>query len=192
VVGKKTLEVGAGSGADSVYLAKMCAEAYCLDYSKVSINLIKKLSEKEGVKLHVVRADIRDIPFRDDYFDLVFSISVMEHFKNVSRAIAEQRRVIKKNGFLLIDVPQLFSMGTVRRRFMMATGRWPIWARAFTIGELKRILTENSFEVVRVYPRRIEPHTVWNFGPFRNFLKVVEQMRLAHYFCANIGIVGKK
>jgi 2-polyprenyl-3-methyl-5-hydroxy-6-metoxy-1,4-benzoquinol methylase len=49
--GKRTLEVGAGSGADSVYLAKKGAEAHCLDYSRTSVNSIKELSEREGVKL---------------------------------------------------------------------------------------------------------------------------------------------
>ena len=45
---KKVLEIGAGSGVDSLYLCeKYKIKAYCLDYSKQSIDYIKETFKKK-------------------------------------------------------------------------------------------------------------------------------------------------
>lgn len=46
---KRILEVGAGTGADSIYLAKLGADVYCLDYSRSSMRVIKNCAKEKGL-----------------------------------------------------------------------------------------------------------------------------------------------
>ncbi|MEM5782445.1 MAG: class I SAM-dependent methyltransferase, partial [Candidatus Aenigmatarchaeota archaeon] len=71
---KKVLEVGAGSGVDSLYLAKKYKTcAFCLDFSEKALEIIRKNFERNNLKCKVIKADLRRIPYPDNYFDIVFS-----------------------------------------------------------------------------------------------------------------------
>jgi len=46
-----------------------------------------------------------DLPFADDSFDVVYSSHVLEHVNDEVKALDEMRRVLKKNGVLIIGMP---------------------------------------------------------------------------------------
>ena len=45
VTGKRVLEVGSGTGADSVFFGMQGADAYCLDYSSRALTLVRELAK---------------------------------------------------------------------------------------------------------------------------------------------------
>lgn len=49
--------------------------------------------------------DIQDIPYPDDYFDLIYCSNVLEHVKDDAKAMNELYRVLKPGGTALILVP---------------------------------------------------------------------------------------
>lgn len=49
--------------------------------------------------------DITDIQYKDETFDVVLACQILEHIPDEARAIREIKRVIKKNGKLIISVP---------------------------------------------------------------------------------------
>lgn len=51
-----------------------------------------------------VRGICESLPFKDNSFDLVFSIVVLEHVRDPHRAIAEMLRVLKPGGKIWVDV----------------------------------------------------------------------------------------
>ncbi|MBS9774141.1 MAG: class I SAM-dependent methyltransferase [Tenacibaculum sp.] len=53
-----------------------------------------------------VKADICDLPFKDNSFDVVFCNHVLEHIPNDIKAMQELYRVMKKGGFGIFQVPQ--------------------------------------------------------------------------------------
>lgn len=55
--------------------------------------------------------DVRDLPFDNDTFDIVYFCHGLEHIPNaqVQSALMEWRRVLKNNGWLYLSVPD-FSM----------------------------------------------------------------------------------
>jgi SAM-dependent methyltransferase len=56
----------------------------------------------EGVDHNV---DIRDLPFEDATYDLVFASHVLEHIREDRTAIKEIRRVLRTNGVAVLPVP---------------------------------------------------------------------------------------
>lgn len=90
------------------------------DYSEMSIlhcapepALRKHLSRlfKEYMTIDLLmnnvnyRANLRNLPFKDETFDVVFASHVLEHIKEDDEAISEIRRIIKPNGFAVLPVP---------------------------------------------------------------------------------------
>lgn len=51
------------------------------------------------------RADLLNLSFEDDSYDLVFASHVLEHIKEDSRALSEIRRILKPNGIAVLPVP---------------------------------------------------------------------------------------
>lgn len=95
----KILEVGCGSGhfTNTIKRTFPDCEVVGIDLDEGHIKFAKEISQ--GVTY--LCADINDLPFEDDYFDIVFSHTVIEHlpFKNF---ITEQKRVLKPNGKIFI------------------------------------------------------------------------------------------
>ena len=53
-----------------------------------------------------VKADICDLPFKENEFDIVFCNHVLEHISNDTKAIQELYRVLKPGGFGIFQIPQ--------------------------------------------------------------------------------------
>ena len=53
-----------------------------------------------------VKADICNLPFEDQSFDVVFCNHVLEHIVNDKKAMQELFRVLKKEGFGIFQIPQ--------------------------------------------------------------------------------------
>ncbi len=52
-----------------------------------------------------ILADIHQLPLRDDYFDVVACLEVIEHVSEPRRVVDEIHRVLKDGGTLLISTP---------------------------------------------------------------------------------------
>lgn len=52
-----------------------------------------------------VKADILDLPFEDESFDIVFCNHVLEHIEDDSKAMRELYRVLRKGGWGILQVP---------------------------------------------------------------------------------------
>ena len=59
-----------------------------------------------------VKADICDLPFNENEFDVVFCNHVLEHIPNDKKAMQELYRVLKKGGFGIFQIPQDLSRAT--------------------------------------------------------------------------------
>ncbi|APG65528.1 SAM-dependent methyltransferase [Tenacibaculum todarodis] len=53
-----------------------------------------------------VKADICDLPFKDNEFDIVFCNHVLEHIPDDTKAMQELYRVLKPNGMGIFQIPQ--------------------------------------------------------------------------------------
>ena len=105
---KRVLEVGCGRGSLSAYFADNKWECTLLDSSSKAISIAKHYFNKNKLKASYLVADCKNIPYPEKSFDLVFSIGLLEHFKNPEKIIKEQIRVLDKGGlFIGYIVPEI-------------------------------------------------------------------------------------
>ena len=170
---KKILEVGAGSGRDSFQLARAKASVYVLDYSPQALNILKKLNRQNEESVYLIQGDAFTIPIPDETFDIVFHQGLMEHFKDPMPLIQEHFRILKKDGLLLIDVPQRYHIYTLIKHILIFFNKWFAgWETEFSINQLKQIIERAGFEVRHEYGRWMQPSLFYRI--FREALKKIK------------------
>jgi len=192
----KILEVGAGSGSDLVFLAGKGVCSTALDYSNEALEVCQKLARERKVKIKTVKADCRKIPFDDNSFDLVFSVGLLEHFKNPLPALREQIRVAKSGGRVLIDVPQKYNLYTLVKHWRMWRGKYALgWETQYSVADLKRILKGEKVNVESFYGREsaLTVRLPFSWRPrWQKIIKLWERSPWAPYLCLNLGVVLRK
>jgi SAM-dependent methyltransferase len=146
----RVLEVGAGSGRDSLRIARAGGRVFLLDYVMSAFGVIRPQATAAGVEVVCVCGDATRMPFRAGAFDLVFHQGLLEHFRDPRPLLAENFRVTAPGGFSLIDVPQRYHPYTLAKHILIALGRWFAgWETEFTPGGLARLMRDAGYEVVR-------------------------------------------
>ena len=77
----------------------------CLTDFFLSLKKIDYLSVDLSSNLAMKKEDITSLSFRDNIFDIIICVHVLEHIEDDTRAIRELFRVIKPGGFAIIQVP---------------------------------------------------------------------------------------
>jgi len=104
--GLKVLEIGVGMGADYLEWLKAGARATGVDLSAASIQRARQRCEAAGFNPDLRIADAEQLPFPDNYFDLVYSYGVMHHSPNTQQCVREVLRVLRPGGRAKIMVYQ--------------------------------------------------------------------------------------
>jgi SAM-dependent methyltransferase len=96
------LEVGSGSGRFTEVAASTGAMVISIDLS----NAVEANYASNGGKANVliVQGDLYQMPFKDDYFDKVFCIGVLQHAPDTREAFMSLPRYLKSGGNVVIDV----------------------------------------------------------------------------------------
>ncbi|MBN1466992.1 class I SAM-dependent methyltransferase [candidate division KSB1 bacterium] len=213
---KRIMEVGAGSGRDSLKLVDLGAQAFVLDYAVNSLRRIRELALKQQKTIHLVRGDAFHMPFKADSIDIIFHQGLLEHFTNPEDILKESYYATKIGGRHISDVPQRFHLYTVVKHLLIWLNRWFAgWETEFSIGQLKRLHTEAGYLVrsaygdwmrpsffyratrqalkkvgirLPLYPRRVPVLSALR-DRWRGYFK---KQRIAFYTFMDIGVVAEK
>jgi SAM-dependent methyltransferase len=97
--GRRTLEIGAGTGTHLPY--ELTGEYCALEGSS---ELASQIPPREG--LSVVVADCEQpLPWEENSFDRVLAIHILEHLYNLPAALDEVARVLKPDGVFSVVIP---------------------------------------------------------------------------------------
>lgn len=90
-----------------VWASQHGARAYGIDISAPTVDQARAVfAETQGATpLGGVIGDVRNIPFAENSFDLIYSMGTIEHFDETEQAVAEMARVLKPGGRAIIGVP---------------------------------------------------------------------------------------
>ena len=93
------------TAAKKLKVLHIAPEQCFLDIFRKQQNLNYITSDLES-PIADVKADICDLPFKENEFDVVFCNHVLEHISNDTKAIQELYRVLKPGGFGIFQIPQ--------------------------------------------------------------------------------------
>lgn len=99
---KKVLDVGCGEGTRLRLLLPKGAHGYGVDISKLAISKAVKHKFKN---IKFVNGSAESLPYNANFFDLTYSVSVLEHLSNPDLVIEEMIRVTKKGGYIFLFSP---------------------------------------------------------------------------------------
>jgi len=198
---KKILDVACGTGM----LGKILSDnVYGFDLSQEAVEIAKK----NGINVQLGDVE-RKWNFPDNYFDTVIASHIIEHMVNPDHLLLEAKRVLKKDGLLIIATPNLAAWFN---RILLLLGYQPFFTevstldktlglkftrkftnlrnplghlRLFTCRSLKDILELHGFEITKISGAE--------FLAFPPLLLFIDKM-FTHLtpFASNIIVVAKK
>lgn len=174
----KILEGGCGLGQWAIYLRRKGYDIVGVDYAAKTVRLIKAYNNNIPVEI----GDITKTRFNDGYFDAYISLGVVEHFLDGPfMALEEARRILKKEGLLLISVPvlnlarlfispldKIFCLlrENIYVRKLLGKTKYPqkfFIEYRYTIKEFEAILREEGYGIIKKIPILETPNNLFNF-----------------------------
>ncbi len=164
----RCLEVGCGRGSISSYFAENGFDCTLLDYSNAVLNTAKGIFKNHDHSAEFIQGDAMNLPFKNDCFDIVVSIGLLEHFEDIATPICEQLRILKSGGlFLGYIIPE--RSDNIQKYF-----NWINTVLNFIYTLLNK--TKNSGEKAQIY------RSVYSSG---KYLEAIKELNIV-----NISILG--
>ncbi len=97
--GKRVLDIGAGTGRLVRELKDRGAEVVAADISEKMLDVLGK----KFPDIETVVCDMKNLPFKDEEFDLVIATFVIVHIRDLTPAFDEVYRVLKDGGRFIVS-----------------------------------------------------------------------------------------
>jgi 2-polyprenyl-3-methyl-5-hydroxy-6-metoxy-1,4-benzoquinol methylase len=145
-VGKRVLEIGAGTGTIASYYIDNCEYATITDYAELQIQYMK--SKFEGRRnIEIIKFDLEDLDneavneMKRALYDTLICINVLEHMENDEEIIKFFYDVMDKGAKVIIIVPAMSILfGSVDK----VSGHY----RRYDKGQLKRLAEKVGFSIL--------------------------------------------
>ena len=100
--GFKVIDIGCGDGQHLIWLKNFLAiDLYGSDYNLLRL----KRAKINAPSTKLLLMDILDIPFDDNYFNIILCNHVLEHIVDDQLAFKELSRILSYGGILILGVP---------------------------------------------------------------------------------------
>lgn len=149
---KNILDVGCGTGLSMEYFCEHGAIVKGVDITFSSIQYVNKMG------LLAVQGDARNLPYKDNSFDIVYSIGVIEHFDETHQALEEQVRVCKPGGLVVAVVPNMltpYSAATILFEFLSGRARYGLittYGKPFTGRGFRKMFEKAGCRDITIRP----------------------------------------
>jgi SAM-dependent methyltransferase len=106
------------SGNSLLFFLENVIQKSFYDIALIPLKQYSKLKGKELNKKQTksfwnpICGDITCLPYKDETFDFISALDVLEHIKEDQKAVSEISRILKENGILIITVPHRMTFYT--------------------------------------------------------------------------------
>jgi ubiquinone/menaquinone biosynthesis C-methylase UbiE len=174
------LDVGCGGG---IFVREL-KNKFKIFGCDISLELILSIPKENSKKKNFLVCRAEKLPFKKENFDLVICSELLEHLKEIDFALLEIYRVLKKKGYLIVTVPNLYCYDSLEGKlgivskiinliniFRKILKKEEIYKygynthiNKFTPGEWENILSKNKFKVLSQRAIFISPYIPQIFG----------------------------
>ena len=149
------LDVGCGGGRTISRLARRAnkGKVYGLDQSADMVEYSRQINKKLIVqnRAEIFPGSVEKTGFKDEFFDLVTAIETYYFWPNLANAFREIKRVLKKEGYLLI-ISEMIKDGTYEVENAEIIAKTQV--QIVPLREMQRILHFAGYCSVKVYRKR--------------------------------------
>jgi SAM-dependent methyltransferase len=139
----KILEIGFGNGKTipQFFEINPNCEFYGVDFSEIMCEKAIAINQNFKEKIHISCQNAMKMSFGNDFFDSIVTLNTVYFWENVEQQLAELRRVLKKNGKLVIGYRPKSSMEKLPFTNEVFRHYDPV--------ELREIMEQNGFQIFR-------------------------------------------
>lgn len=99
-LGADVLDIGCGHGSMAIEIGRRGGKVIgiepCASWRQIAYQRMKELPFRQHIK--IISGNAEKLPFKNDSFDYILSLQVLEHVQNVKLAIEEMTRVLRPGG----------------------------------------------------------------------------------------------
>jgi len=156
VAGKRVLDLGTGSGANAIALARQGAHVIALDRSAAQLARARKIAATTDARVEWHECDVADLAFlRADSIDLALASGVLGEVEDLDRLLRQVHRVLRHGAPFVFsyDHPMALAVG----REGEAPGALPLGALEVrrSYFDARPVEVTHEDERIRVWPRTI-------------------------------------
>lgn len=149
--GSKVLDAGSGLGKWVFDWQRQGYQAYGIDIVSDAIKRCQEYAKQNNLGCQFLKGDVRNMPFSDNFFEVIVSFGTIEHFQEVLVAVKEFYRTLKKGGTCFITTPNTYSFhGLIGLPILNLLKRPEIgyrgWETTYTPKELSKIMAGAGFD----------------------------------------------
>ncbi|MCL4460050.1 MAG: class I SAM-dependent methyltransferase [Chloroflexi bacterium] len=113
---KCILDAGTGIGFLLPTLSHLAQCVVAVDYSQILTTTMQMVKRRHLTNIYPCQADLTNLPFDANSFDLIICLSVLEHIPEPAEVLGEFRRVLKRDGVAIVGYPvENLALGMIRK-----------------------------------------------------------------------------
>ncbi len=159
----KLIDIGCGGGLLSEPMAKLGANVTGLDVVEKNIKTASAHAISQGLKINYVHSTIEKLSEKDEKFDVILNMEVIEHVSDVSLFINSCNKILSPNGIMIFASLNrtLIAYGLAIIGVEYILGWLPKgthdWSKFITPDELKILFSSNGLKVDEIIGMKYNP-----------------------------------
>lgn len=190
----KLLEIGANPYFLSMLLEKYTNyQLYYANFFGHGLNrrsiqhMVDEKGKKIGFQFWNFNIEDDDIPFEENYFDIVLFCEVIEHLiRDPMRALLNIKNILKHNGHLILSTPNIGRLENVAKIIAgtniydpySSHGLYGRHNREYNPHELHQLLSQLGFDIEIMFTSDVHSNNSNEFFSVKKFIKLVKNRKL--------------
>lgn len=189
--GYRCLDIGCGDGIFGELVRDKYQYVYGIDFSDLAL----KNALSKGVSAVMADIDGVFIPFRNNTFDLISCLDVIEHIFDPEKILRESYRILRKNGTLILTTPNIRFIDFTRS--LLFDGRFPRTSHDnggydgghihyFTCKDIRSLLRRTGFQTIEERGYDEKKYISLKVILFKMIMRFWERDIQKEFFCPGI------